>query len=80
MDIRLKRAYDHAARSDGPRILVDRIWPRGVAKEDADIAHWLKGLRHLQNCGSGSAMTRTDGPGFETATSKSSSLMGPQRT
>ena len=44
MDIRLKRAYDKAARSDGPRVLVDRIWPRGVAKEDADIAHWLKGL------------------------------------
>lgn len=44
MDIRLKRAYDTPARSDGPRVLVDRIWPRGVAKEDADIAHWLKGL------------------------------------
>jgi uncharacterized protein YeaO (DUF488 family) len=44
MEIRLKRAYAPAARSDGPRILVDRIWPRGVAKEDADIAHWLKGL------------------------------------
>lgn len=44
MDIRLKRAYDQPARSDGPRILVDRIWPRGVAKEDADIAQWLKGL------------------------------------
>lgn len=44
MDIRLKRAYDPAASSDGPRLLVDRIWPRGVAKEDADIAHWLKGL------------------------------------
>lgn len=44
MEIRLKRAYDTAARSDGPRILVDRIWPRGVAKEEADIAHWLKGL------------------------------------
>lgn len=44
MDIRLKRAYDEPARSDGPRILVDRIWPRGVAKEDADISHWLKGL------------------------------------
>ena len=44
MDIRLKRAYEKAARSDGPRVLVDRIWPRGVAKEDADIAHWLKGL------------------------------------
>jgi uncharacterized protein YeaO (DUF488 family) len=44
MDIRLKRAYDTAARSDGPRVLVDRIWPRGVAKEDASIDHWLKGL------------------------------------
>ncbi|MCK7546545.1 DUF488 domain-containing protein [Marinobacter koreensis] len=44
MDIRLKRAYDSPARSDGPRILVDRIWPRGVAKADTDIAHWLKGL------------------------------------
>ncbi|GGY78535.1 DUF488 domain-containing protein [Marinobacter zhanjiangensis] len=44
MDVRLKRAYDAAARSDGPRILVDRIWPRGVARENADIAYWLKGL------------------------------------
>jgi len=44
MDIRLKRAYDQPARSDGPRILVDRIWPRGVAKDDADLNHWLKGL------------------------------------
>ncbi|MGO1234092.1 MAG: DUF488 domain-containing protein [Marinobacter sp.] len=44
MDIRLKRAYEAPARSDGPRVLVDRIWPRGVAKEDVDIAHWLKGL------------------------------------
>ncbi|MDR9425969.1 MAG: DUF488 family protein [Marinobacter sp.] len=44
MNIRLKRAYEAPARSDGPRVLVDRIWPRGVAKEDADIALWLKGL------------------------------------
>ena len=44
MDIRLKRAYEAPERSDGPRVLVDRIWPRGVAKEDANIAHWLKGL------------------------------------
>lgn len=44
MDIRLKRAYEAPARSDGPRVIVDRIWPRGVAKEEADIAHWLKGL------------------------------------
>lgn len=44
MEIRIKRAYDAAARSDGPRILVDRIWPRGVAKEDAELEAWLKGL------------------------------------
>ncbi|MHA7924843.1 MAG: DUF488 domain-containing protein [Marinobacter sp.] len=44
MDIRLKRAYAEPARSDGPRVLVDRIWPRGVAKENADITLWLKGL------------------------------------
>src|SRR5690554_7634854 len=44
MDIRIKRAYEDAARSDGPRILVDRIWPRGVAKEDAELEAWLKGL------------------------------------
>ncbi len=43
-EIRLKRAYDKAARSDGPRLLVDRVWPRGVSKEDADLAEWLKGL------------------------------------
>lgn len=43
-DIRLKRAYDTPARSDGPRILVDRIWPRGVPKEDAKLELWLKGL------------------------------------
>lgn len=44
MEIRIKRAYEDAARSDGPRILVDRIWPRGVAKEDAELEAWLKGL------------------------------------
>ncbi len=43
-DIRLKRAYETPARSDGTRILVDRMWPRGVKKEDADITEWLKDL------------------------------------
>ena len=44
MEIRLKRVYDEPARSDGPRYLVDRIWPRGVAREHADLQAWLKGL------------------------------------
>lgn len=40
--IHLKRAYDDADSRDGVRVLVDRLWPRGVAKEDAKIDVWLK--------------------------------------
>lgn len=42
MSILLKRAYDAPSRSDGKRILVDRLWPRGVTKADAEIDLWLK--------------------------------------
>lgn len=42
--IKLKRAYEPAAPSDGTRILIDRLWPRGLSKEDAAIDHWLKEL------------------------------------
>ena len=41
-NIHMKRAYDKASKQDGVRILVDRIWPRGVSKEEADLDHWLK--------------------------------------
>jgi uncharacterized protein YeaO (DUF488 family) len=40
--VKLKRAYDTAARSDGRRILVDRIWPRGIARAELCIADWIK--------------------------------------
>ena len=40
--IHLKRAYDPPSVSDGVRILVDRLWPRGVRKADAAIDQWLK--------------------------------------
>ncbi len=42
MQIRLKRAYEKAEPMDGTRVLVDRLWPRGVKKEDAGIDAWLK--------------------------------------
>lgn len=42
--IRLKRAYEAPSEDDGTRILVDRLWPRGVKKTDAKIDHWLKEL------------------------------------
>jgi uncharacterized protein YeaO (DUF488 family) len=44
MPIAIKRAYEKAADSDGPRVLVDRLWPRGLKKTDARIDHWLKDL------------------------------------
>jgi uncharacterized protein YeaO (DUF488 family) len=40
--IRVKRVYDAPSRSDGCRILVDRLWPRGQSKEKAHIDLWLK--------------------------------------
>lgn len=42
--IRIKRAYDPPEASDGPRFLVDRLWPRGVTKARLQIEAWLKDL------------------------------------
>lgn len=44
MDVMVKRAYEHPAETDGKRILVDRLWPRGLAKVKARIDLWLKGV------------------------------------
>jgi uncharacterized protein YeaO (DUF488 family) len=40
--IRAKRAYDSPGPDDGARILVDRLWPRGIKKEELKIDAWLK--------------------------------------
>ncbi len=40
--ITLKRAYDAASETDGLRILVERLWPRGLSKDKASLDHWLK--------------------------------------
>jgi uncharacterized protein YeaO (DUF488 family) len=42
MALKIKRAYEEAAGDDGMRILVDRLWPRGIAKEKANVDLWLK--------------------------------------
>jgi uncharacterized protein YeaO (DUF488 family) len=44
INVRLKRAYDPPAASDGTRILVDRLWPRGVSKANAAIDQWDKSI------------------------------------
>ncbi len=44
MRILLKRAYEAPSRTDGARILVDRLWPRGITKEAAKLTVWLRDL------------------------------------
>lgn len=40
----LRRAYETPTHNDGRRVLIDRMWPRGIAKTDADIDDWLREL------------------------------------
>ena len=42
--IAIKRAYDPSSRGDGTRILVDRVWPRGIKKENAHVEKWMREL------------------------------------
>jgi uncharacterized protein YeaO (DUF488 family) len=43
-DVRYRRIYDDASADDGLRVLVDRIWPRGMRKQDAHIDEWMKDI------------------------------------
>ncbi len=44
MDIKIKRVYEKPEASDGYRVLVDRLWPRGMRKADVDYDYWAKEL------------------------------------
>src|ERR1700675_956873 len=44
MAVAIKRVYETATAADGVRVLVDRLWPRGLKKEDAAVKHWLRDL------------------------------------
>jgi uncharacterized protein YeaO (DUF488 family) len=44
MNVKIKRVYETPSKADGERILVDRLWPRGLTKEKADIDIWLKDI------------------------------------
>jgi uncharacterized protein YeaO (DUF488 family) len=44
MALRMKRAYDAPDPSDGYRVLIDRLWPRGVSKEEAQLDEWAREL------------------------------------
>ncbi len=44
--IKIKRVYDPPSKDDGKRVFVDRLWPRGLRKEDAKIDEWAKDIAH----------------------------------
>lgn len=44
MAVKIKRIYDPVAKSDGYRVLVDRVWPRGVSREDAQFEEWARDI------------------------------------
>jgi uncharacterized protein YeaO (DUF488 family) len=44
MSVAIKRVYEPASRGDGARVLVDRLWPRGLTKARADVHEWLRDL------------------------------------
>ena len=48
MTFRIKRVYEPPAKSDGIRVLVDRLWPRGVKKTDAKLDCWMKEIAPSQ--------------------------------
>jgi uncharacterized protein YeaO (DUF488 family) len=43
-EVRVRRVYDGRIRGDGARVLVDRIWPRGLSKQKADLDEWCKSV------------------------------------
>ncbi len=43
-DVRVRRVYEEPSPEDGTRVLVDRIWPRGLTKGRADLGEWCKGV------------------------------------
>ncbi|NDU76231.1 DUF488 family protein [Actinomadura sp. DSM 109109] len=44
MEVRLRRVYEKPSADDGTRILVDRVWPRGLSKDEARLDEWEKGV------------------------------------
>ena len=61
MSIKLKRVYEPPAMDDGYRVLVERLWPRGVSKERAHVDLWMKDAGASRSSGSGSVTTRING-------------------
>ena len=78
MQIRLKRVYDDPAEDDGFRVLVDRLWPRGLSKERAALDLWAKEVAPSTELRKAFHHDDMSWPEFETA--YRAELDGPTRT
>lgn len=78
--VRLRRAYEAPAPDDDTRVLVDRLWPRGVSKANAAIDEWMKEVAPSASCDSGSAMIRSAGTSSSAVTGPSSGTIRTNST
>jgi uncharacterized protein YeaO (DUF488 family) len=69
--IRLKRAYEPPSPEDGLRVLVDRLWPRGLRKADAAVDRWMKDIAPSTELRQWLTTTRSVGRSFVAATPRS---------
>lgn len=65
MTIKIKRIYENPETKDGVRILVDRLWPRGLRKEDASLDYWFKEIAPSDKLRIDFHSGRIDFKGFE---------------
>ena len=68
----LRRIYDHPADDDGIRVLVDRVWPRGVSKARAELDEWCAAVAPPMRCRHRSGMYRAGLTSSRPATGASS--------
>ncbi|MFJ7241305.1 DUF488 domain-containing protein [Streptomyces olivaceus] len=85
MSVRVRRVYDPPEPDDGVRVLVDRLWPRGMAKDAAHVDEWPKGLtpstglRRWYHAGEGSYAEFAERYEAELAAPGSAELLGHVR-
>ncbi|MEW2447232.1 DUF488 family protein [Streptomyces parvulus] len=82
MSVRMRRVYEPPEAGDGVRVLVDRLWPRGVSKDAARVGEWPKGLitpstrlRRWYHAGEGSFAEFTERYEAEPATPEETELL-----
>lgn len=68
MQLKLERIYTKPVDTDGYRVLVDRLWPRGISKVNAQLDNWVRKLARRPRYVSGSIMNRRNIPNLSIVT------------